>query len=312
MSLIRRKMTPKLLAANRANALKSTGPRTEQGITNTTQNIVRAFPFPSTTMANMRELGEDPEEYQALCDALSSTLNPQDEFERMLVEDMAQARWRRQRLIRAEASLAASRRRNYEIARDLQRYGRGNPQERLAGLVAIAQFGYSGLPEGVEKCEAMLKLLGQIREGVSERGFDKADAGLFDTAYGKSPAGDNANLRPAYEGCLKAAHSDEYQREPEMREYFLKKVEEEIEVYGKLKELLKARDEETTPAMKDAQLLLDADQLEAIGRYDAGLERQLENKVKLLVAWRTANHATAPDTGTADQPALAAKADTTT
>lgn len=300
MSLVRRKMTPKLLAANRANASKSTGPQTEQGITNTTQNIVRAFPFSPTTMANMRELGEDPEEYRALCDALSSTLDPQDEFERMLVEDMAQARWRRQRLIRAEASLAASRRRNYEIARGLQRYGRGNPQERLAGLVAVAQFGYSGMPEGVEKCEAMLKLLGLIREGVSERGFDKADAGLFDTAYGKSPAGDNANLRSTYQTCLKALQSDGPQHEPEMREYFLKKVEEEIEVYEKLEELLKARDEETTPAMKDAQLLPEADQLEAIARYDAGLERQFENKVKLLVAWRTSNRGAAPDTATAD------------
>ena len=312
MSLVRRSMTPKLLAANRANALKSTGPRTEHGMTTTSQNITKPLPFPFTIMANMRELGENPEEYEALCQALHRTLDPQDEFEQMLVEDMAQVRWRRQRLIRAEASLAASRRRNYEIARELQRYGRSCPQERLAGLVAAAQFGYSGLPEGVEKCEAMLKLLGQIREGVSERGFDKADASLFDTAYGKSPAGDNTNLRSTYEGCLKAAKSDGPQHEPEMREYFLKKLEEEIEVYEKLRDLLKARDEETTPAMKDAQLLPEADQLEAIARYDAGLERQLENKVKLLVAWRGAKRAAERNPGVADQPPLPAKADTAT
>jgi hypothetical protein len=45
MSLVHRKVIPKMLAANRANAVKSTGPRTEQGIMSATQNIVKSLPF---------------------------------------------------------------------------------------------------------------------------------------------------------------------------------------------------------------------------------------------------------------------------
>jgi len=294
MSLIRRKLTPKMLAANRVNALKSTGPRTEQGIASTSQNIMKSLPFPPTFMANMRELGENPAEYEALCQALYRTLDPQDDFEQMLVEDMAQARWRRQRLIRAESGVAASQRRKYEIDRELQKYDRGDPYERITRLAAVPKFGFSGMPASLEKCDIMLKLLGEIRNGVLVRGFNKADATLFQMAYGESVAADNANLKIRYQTCLESVQSDDPEHERELRKAFVTQVEGEIAAYEKLKELVTARDVETTPAMKDAQLLPHADQLEAIARYDAGLERQFENKVKLLVAWRSARHAAGP------------------
>jgi len=292
MSLVRRKMTPKLLAANRANALKSTGPRTEEGITNASQNIMKPLPFPSTIMANMRELGENPAEYEALCQALYRTLNPQDEFEQMLVEDMAQARWRRQRLIRAESGLAASQRRKLEIDRELKRHARGWCWERIVKLRDVAEFGYAGMEDSVEKCEHMLDILGLILEGVRTGPLSDGDMVLFRAGYGgESGEVGGVNLKARYEDFAKAAKSGDPEMAEELRKAFVADVEKEIAAYRKLKELLMARDFETTPAMKDAQLLPEADQLEAIGRYDAGLERQLENKVKLLVAWRSASRA---------------------
>jgi len=295
MSLVHRRSTPNMRAASRANALKSTGPRSEQGKWRSTQNILKHLPFAQALKANMREMGENPEEYDELREAFHRAFQPQDDFEEMLVEDMAQARWRHQRLIRAESGLAASQRRKYEIERKLQKYDHGNPFERIASLAAVPKFGFSGLPDGIEKCEVMLKLLGQIRHGVSVRGFDKADTSLFQMAYGESVPADKAHLRVSYETCLKSVQSNEAGHEPEFRKRFLAEVDEEIAAYERQKELLTARDAETTPAMKDAQLLPDAYRLEAIARYEAGLERQFESKLRILMAWRSANRALLPD-----------------
>jgi hypothetical protein len=290
MSLVRRRMTPKLLAANRANAQKSTGPRTEQGIRNVSMNAVKHLVFAQAMKANMREVGENPAEYEALCQALYRTLDPQDEFEQMLVEDIAQARWRRQRLIRAESGLAASQRRRLEIDRDLKRHGRGWCWERIVKLRDVAEFGYAGMQDSVEKCEHMLDILGLIAGGVRAGPLSEKDLVLFRAAYGgESGEVGGVNLKARYENYAKVAKSGDPEMAEELRKAFVADVEKEIAAYEKLKELLMARDIETTPAMKDAQLLLEADQLEAIARYDACLERQLENKVKLLVGWRSAN-----------------------
>jgi hypothetical protein len=306
MALVHRKVTPKLLAANRANAQKSTGPRTEQGIINTSQNIMKSLPFSPTFMANMGELGENPEEYEAVRQALHRAFGPQDDFEVMLIEDMAQARWRRQRLIRAESGLAASQRRKLEIERELKKHGRGGGWDRVMKLRPVVEFGYAGMDDSVEKCEHMLDILGLILEGVRTGPLSEKEMVLFRAAYGEGGEPGGPNLKARYEDYAKFAKTADPEAAEELRKEFVAEVKKEIAAYEKLKELLAARDVETTAAMKDAQLLPDADQLEAIARYDAGLERQFENKLKVLVAWRSAKRA-APAARISEAGALPAK-----
>jgi len=75
----------------------------------------------------MQELGEEAAAFEEVRESLLRTFRPADGFEQMLVEDMAEIRWRRQRLMRAEAGIVASQKRKFEIEREwkVANYGKG-------------------------------------------------------------------------------------------------------------------------------------------------------------------------------------------
>ena len=66
----------------------------------------------------MKELGEDYAAFEELHESLCRAFDPWKGFEQMLVEDMAEIRWRRQRLMRAEAGILATQKRKFEIERE--------------------------------------------------------------------------------------------------------------------------------------------------------------------------------------------------
>lgn len=93
--------TEKQLAANRANALKSTGPRTSEGKASSCMNSVthglRARPIVLPA--------EDPAEFQQLHDSLEAAWQPADAAERILVEQMVTAYWKLARMEKGEATM---------------------------------------------------------------------------------------------------------------------------------------------------------------------------------------------------------------
>jgi hypothetical protein len=105
MKLSRRTTTSRMAEANRANAKASTGPRTAAGIGNASHNAVKHGILAEKLPPGLRELKEDASEFERLSHGLLSAFHPEDEFERLLVADMASIRWRLMRLRRAEAQL---------------------------------------------------------------------------------------------------------------------------------------------------------------------------------------------------------------
>src|SRR5208282_3611372 len=103
MSLITRPTNPLLQPKNRANSLKSTGPRTVAGKAQSSRNATKFGIFAKIQPESMKALGEDPDAFLDLRQALHDAFSPEDGFEEMLVADMAEIRWRRQRLVRAES-----------------------------------------------------------------------------------------------------------------------------------------------------------------------------------------------------------------
>lgn len=90
--------TSKQIAANRRNAKKSTGPKTEEGKAISSRNAMRHGIF-GTDMAHG---GEDPEAFDALVEALREDLKPVGALEHSLVDQIAIAFWRNKRLAKAE------------------------------------------------------------------------------------------------------------------------------------------------------------------------------------------------------------------
>src|SRR4249919_2620999 len=93
--------TPAQLAANRANAQHSTGPRSVEGKSASRFNALKH----GVDAATIALPGEDPAAYQALADAYDETYRPETVMHRFLLDSMIRADWHKQRLQRLEAGL---------------------------------------------------------------------------------------------------------------------------------------------------------------------------------------------------------------
>ena len=93
--------TPAQLTANRANAQRSTGPRSVEGKSVSRFNALKhGVDSTSITLP-----GEDSAAYQALADAYDQTYQPPTVIQRFLVDSMIRADWQKKRLQILEADL---------------------------------------------------------------------------------------------------------------------------------------------------------------------------------------------------------------
>lgn len=91
--------TDKQIVANRQNALKSTGPRTQEGKELTRRNSIKHGLLSKDLI--IRE--ENSRDLHALMEDLFTTLQPQGKIEEVLTEKIGTTLWRLQRLISAES-----------------------------------------------------------------------------------------------------------------------------------------------------------------------------------------------------------------
>jgi hypothetical protein len=89
------------IEANRHNALRSTGPKTETGKRRSRRNALRL----GFTAETVLEPLEDPEEYRAFEDAILSEYLPQTPVEQELVRRLASLFWRLRRATSIETGL---------------------------------------------------------------------------------------------------------------------------------------------------------------------------------------------------------------
>ncbi len=92
--------TPAQIAANQANALKSTGPKSEEGKQSAKMNAVTHGIFTTLPIADM----EDSEAFNQLSSDVMNLYEPSDIIEEALAERIVMALWRLQRARIAEAA----------------------------------------------------------------------------------------------------------------------------------------------------------------------------------------------------------------
>jgi hypothetical protein len=93
--------TPAQLTANRANAQRSTGPRSVEGKSVSRFNALKH----GVDAASITLPGEDPRAYRALADSYDETYQPSTVIDRFLIDTMIRADWHKQRLQLVEADL---------------------------------------------------------------------------------------------------------------------------------------------------------------------------------------------------------------
>src|SRR5436190_6607511 len=93
--------TIKQIEANRRNALQSTGPKTPEGKAAVRLNALRHGLRARTVVLP----GEQPEEFQQLCDDLETEWHPNSRTEQFYLEQMAISQWKLNRMEVAERSV---------------------------------------------------------------------------------------------------------------------------------------------------------------------------------------------------------------
>ena len=92
--------TKKQYRANRANAKKSTGPKSKAGKARAARNAIKHGVFSDILFME----GEDQAAFQMLCDGLHSDFQPKTHLEAILVDQLVMTVWRMRRLALAEAA----------------------------------------------------------------------------------------------------------------------------------------------------------------------------------------------------------------
>lgn len=95
--------TPAKVAANRRNAVRSTGPRTPEGKASSSRNALR-HGLLSREVLLPKERGED---LASFAERLRSELRPVGELEDLLVDRILSSAWRLRRVLAVEAGLFA-------------------------------------------------------------------------------------------------------------------------------------------------------------------------------------------------------------
>ncbi|MGA7792995.1 MAG: hypothetical protein WCA19_08145 [Candidatus Acidiferrales bacterium] len=90
------------IAANRKNALKSTGPKTSRGKANSRTNALKHGLFAMDLYIASLTNWENPEEYQRLLDRLTESYQPVGAAEELEVQQIAMCWWKRARAWRYE------------------------------------------------------------------------------------------------------------------------------------------------------------------------------------------------------------------
>ena len=259
MGLIRKSVTPRLIAANRANSQKSTGPRTPLGKRHASRNAAKHLIFAKVTSASMKELGEDPAELTDLCESLRRTFQPEDDFENMLIEDMAEIRWRKRRLMRAEAGILACQKRQLEIGRKWKEadYGKG-----LAGIshdMLAADWGLAGLSPSASNFQEIVAALEHLKYSLENEGFDEEESGFLKLVYGQKGSSKGRYLIRLFERGCKEARGEvvgDSQKAAITRLLFMEGLDKEIASFRRLAKLHYARDVEVTESLRDSSLIL--------------------------------------------------------
>ena len=123
--------SPKQITANRRNASKSTGPRTDAGKAVSRGNAVKHGALSKVVVAD----GEDAGAFEALHAGLQDQFKPATALEEQLVEKLAMAFWRDRRLAMAEKIIIDAQK------ADITPFG-------LAGLSSSSDFmKQNGVPE---------------------------------------------------------------------------------------------------------------------------------------------------------------------
>ncbi|MGA9057192.1 MAG: hypothetical protein WB763_11840, partial [Terriglobia bacterium] len=297
-------LTPALLAAARANAQHSTGPRSAAAKRNSKLNALKHGGRVSdeNRYQAMLALGEDPEEFENLKQELMSAC-PGDALWEKQIDDLTWLYWRRERLERAQAGL---KRRALQAIDDWQ-HRRQQEMARItfdASQHDMLEVNLSDSTDRGVTLRRTLSFLELVREEVKQRTFRVRQYAVLESLYQGTTGWRQALIfrllhhfgDPMY---LEAQQADEEEKqslrqidfdceapgEAEHQE-LLRLLEEEIASVREEFEYAEKANEERAAIERDACLAPEGETCAMMLRQEGALDRSIDRKVRILMRLR--------------------------
>jgi hypothetical protein len=296
----KRPASERKILANRRNALRSTGPKTEVGRRAVSRNAITHGILAREVVITAGDGEESLEEFHALVESLANSYLPVGVVEETLVQTIATALWRKTRVIRAE---------NGEIRKQLDslRVDRALRNSNKANLhLALTEMGFGlynvenpadGKVSTAERWSAMQAAQCNLREDRSGLGYLTA---LLKIAKSEITTDGHLSERIAKQifsafglwnyflaiSCLRATPpevktgpppSEKVVEKPVEQEHadVIALIEDQLEMLGLFKEYASEREKLAADAEARSFNLPSADATDKLLRYEAHLDRQL-------------------------------------
>jgi hypothetical protein len=298
-------LTPALLAAARANAQHSTGPRSPAAKQNSKLNALKhgGRVRDENRCLAMLALGEDPEQLQTLTQELMSAFGPGDALWEKQVEDLAWLYCRRERLERAQEGL---KRRALQAVEDWQH----RRQQEIAGATFDASQPWAIDVDMTEPADPgvrlrmLLSFLEVIRAQVKQRNFKPRQASEIETLYRNDVGWRQARLLALLRLFMESFGPGADRQDPESEEILrknsgprepagepqylelLRLLEEEIASVREEFEYAEKANEERAAIERDACLAPEGETWRMMLRQEAALDRSIDRKVRILLRLR--------------------------
>jgi hypothetical protein len=268
------------IAANRLNAQKSTGPRTEAGKAIVSRNAEKHTKLSRTLLISSQSLKESSLEFRALCDEYYESLDPVGPLEEMLVDRLVTAVWRMQRVRQVESG---------EIALNLEKTDQKSDEiNPVSTLLKTAEATnredvLSLLDKSIPGCEYVLSHLRDAQAAVRRDNLLTKDTfgRLYKAFRGRGKTVTDPLLKKVYPLEINLAKIDPDILQ-EHQKGLLDLLDRQIHYFEESLATMRSNPDPGTRARQDAAMLPAGHALERILRYETVLERQIFSSMSQL------------------------------
>jgi hypothetical protein len=274
------KTSERLRAANRGNALKSTGPRTSEGKRRVRVNAWKHGQRARTAARDGLERGEDPRAYERWRQEIVAAFEPQDPLEVHLVEELARLGWKRKRVERAQAALQEREVEKLELSH-LRQLHALNRESLDSSDAEIIEHGLLGAKDCTAKYEESLPLLDQVIERVEKEEWAESFEAALQTLYGQRPPWRGSLVLSAYRK-VRDTEAPGAEQDECLKAGLLRLLHEERRDLLEQYELLRFEQVEITTPLREACLAPTDARWPQLLRQEAIIERQIDRRLRLL------------------------------
>ena len=269
-------MSEKQLAANQANAQKSTGPKTPEGQAVSKMNAVKHGIWSKEVLVRGFNLKENSRELAALHERFWQEHKPVGPVEEMLVDQIVTAQWRLRRALRAESG---------EIALNVDegQWKRSRPDLKLQVLGwELAGDPVHAMQDSAFGNRMLESWLGEVRAQVEKDG-ELTEAAIEKLKYSHKPNQISRELEKVRLRLSQNANgADEATRREENKKQALRFIDRELTFLRWNRTHCEKREAAEEAARQAAAVPPALEVLDKIMRYETTLQRQLYRAMNQL------------------------------